>query len=467
MARHSLPGSHPPRATQPTTSAHVHWARMGLLGSIAVVFLIAVVAAIVQWPSGDGPHVTEEFSTSSPLNRPLVNGEVTLVDAQGCTSPSTGTVFEGSPVVPLQTSPNPCRRAVVTITSGDYEGKSTQLVNYDMPGEPTLLQGDKIRLAVSHGDDGAPTMAFADYQRGSSLALWAVLLALALVFFAAWRGLRAMVGLGLTLGIIVEFLLPALAQGGSAIMLTVTTGALILCIVVPLVHGINWKSAAALGGTLASLVIAACLTSIGLSSTQVRGLGSDDNLNVLLYLPEVSVAGLLAAGFIIGTLGVLNDVTVSQASTINELAELDPQATPWRLFLGAMKVGRDHITSMVYTLVFSYAGAALPLLLLISVADRPLGMTLSSDVVATELLRSGIGALALTLAVPVTTIIAAFTVVDTQAAEAGDYEDFDDYDFEAAEEAGAHTWDPEASYYDDQPGSFDAYDRGSWQDRHQ
>ena len=113
---------------------------------------------------------------------------------------------------------------------------------------------------------------------------------------------------------------------------------------------------------------------------------------------------------IVGALGVLNDVTIAQASTVNELHELDPEASMWHLFRSGMKVGRDHIASMVYTLVLSYTGVALPTILLLSISNRPLEQILTSDIMATEILRSATGAIALVLAVPLTTIIAAATV---------------------------------------------------------
>jgi uncharacterized membrane protein len=121
----------------------------------------------------------------------------------------------------------------------------------------------------------------------------------------------------------------------------------------------------------------------------------------------VSITGLLLAGFIIGSLGVLNDVTVTQASTVFELAEVGDGSTRRGIFLGAMRVGRDHIASTVYTLVLAYAGSALPLLLLFSVANRPLGDVLTSETVAIEIARSAVGGIALALSVPLTTAIAA------------------------------------------------------------
>jgi uncharacterized membrane protein len=137
----------------------------------------------------------------------------------------------------------------------------------------------------------------------------------------------------------------------------------------------------------------------------LTGLSEEDNNAVAAYLGNVSITGLLLAGFIIGSLGVLNDVTVTQASTVFELA--DTGASRRSIFLGAMRVGRDHIASTVYTLVLAYAGSALPLLLLFSVANRALSDVLTSETVAIEIARSAVGGIALALSVPLTTAIAA------------------------------------------------------------
>lgn len=384
------------------------WRRL-LLGFLVLSLLATVFGVWRLWPPAGEPQVSEEFATTFNLNHTQVSGTVELVDAAACSSPSTGRAFDGSPVVPLEQSGQECERSLVTITSGPDEGRRTQLVHYGLPGEPHLREGDEVLLTATDGPEGT-TYTFGDYQRAVPLAVWGVLIALMIVVFAAWRGVRALVGLVVTLLGIGVFLLPALLHGREPLALAVVAGSAILMVVVPLVHGVNWKSASALAGTLIALAVAAGLAWAAIDTTHLRGLGSDDNLTILLYLPDVSIVGLLLCGFIIGALGVLNDVTVAQSSTVNELADLDPDASPWRLFLGAMKVGRDHISSMVYTLVLTYTGAVLPMLLLISVAQRPLTQTLTSDIVATELLRSGIGALALTLAVPLTTLIAAWTV---------------------------------------------------------
>lgn len=268
------------------------------------------------------------------------------------------------------------------------------------------LAPDQVVDTASIGN----TYTFLDMDRTTTIWMWLGAAVLLIILVGMTRGVLSLIGLGITLAAVMGFLVPALLRGGDPVALAITAGAAILFPVLFLVHGINWKSASALAGTLTTMVLAAGLANLAISTSQLRGLGNEDNLLIQLYLPDVSVTGLLLAGFIIGALGVLNDVTTAQASTVQELYEAAPRSRPMEVFRSAMRVGRDHIASMVYTLVLAYLGTALPLSILLSVSDRPLMQSLTSDVVATELLRSTIGAVALVLAVPITTLIAAYTV---------------------------------------------------------
>jgi uncharacterized membrane protein len=180
--------------------------------------------------------------------------------------------------------------------------------------------------------------------------------------------------------------------------------AAILYAVIYLAHGVSLRTSAALLGTLTAMLLAAGLSWAAIGVAQLTGLSDEQNSQVAAYLGNVSISGLLLAGFIIGSLGVLNDVTVTQASTVFELAHLGGSRRA--IFLGAIRVGRDHIASTVYTLVLAYAGSSLPLLLLFSVANRALGDVLISESVAIEIARSAVGGIALALSVPLTTAIA-------------------------------------------------------------
>jgi uncharacterized membrane protein len=230
--------------------------------------------------------------------------------------------------------------------------------------------------------------------------------AIVIVAVARWRGLRALVGIVVAFLVLVVFLLPALRDGAEAILVALVASAAILYAVIYLAHGVSLRNSAALLGTLAALLLAAILSWGAIELANLTGLSVDQNNEVAAYMGNVSITGLLLAGFIIGSLGVLNDVTVTQASTVFELAELEGSSRR-AIFLGAMRVGRDHIASTVYTLVLAYAGSALPLLLLFSVANRSLGDVLTSESVAIEIARSAVGGIALALSVPLTTGIAA------------------------------------------------------------
>lgn len=413
MGRHSAePKSQPTPSSwrRLSTSITQHPWRLTLLGVLVTALIATIAGMALLWPqSPASEHTSTDFQQTYALNHPQVEGTVDTTDHSACQSELTGQAFDKPPLIP-GTEEVQCDRALVNITSGEDEGRMTQLVTYGNAGDPQLKPGDKIVLSKASDPSGAVSYAFADYQRTGSLALWAVIVAVVIIAFAAWHGVRALIGLALSLGVIFAFLVPALIDAHNPLWSALVACSAIILLAVPLVHGINWKSASAVGGSLSALILAAALAWAAIDSSQLQGYSSEDNLKLLLYMPNVSIVGVLLCGFVVGALGSLADVAVAQASTITELHGADPDARPTQLFLSAMKVGRDHIASVVYTLILTYTGAALPLLMLITAAERPAGQILSSDLVATELLRSGVGAMALTLAVPITTAIAAFTV---------------------------------------------------------
>jgi uncharacterized membrane protein len=275
------------------------------------------------------------------------------------------------------------------------------------PGQPQLAAGEHIRIIRQIDEQGTTTYAFYDYARGWPLVALALAFAVVIVAVARWRGLLALVGILVAFGVLVVFLLPALREGAPAVPVALVASAAILYVVIYLAHGINLRTSAALLGTLSSMLLAAGLSWAAIKLAHLTGLSEEQNSQVAAYLGHVSITGLLLAGFIIGSLGVLNDVTVTQASTVFELANLGGNTSRRAIFLGAMRVGRDHIASTVYTLVLAYAGSSLPLLLLFSVANRSLLDVLTSESVAIELARSAVGGIALAMSVPLTTAIAA------------------------------------------------------------
>ncbi|WP_068154503.1 YibE/F family protein [Rhodococcus phenolicus] len=376
---------------------------VGLLTAIGIAVLLGTVAL---WPSSRSIDIPAPFQTSGGGAVVTEAGTVVAQDVGPCGSTSSGRVFTGEPVPPTLNAYE-CSRNVISIDSGPNEGTRTLLEIAPGPGQPDLRAGERIRLVRQTDLSGATQYSFYDYARGLPIALIIVAFAAVIIAVARWRGLRALIGLFVAFAVLVGFMLPALLDGKPAVPVALVGGSLILYAVLYLAHGVNLRTSSALLGTLASMGLAALLSYLAIRLTHLTGLSEEQNTDVQLYLEHVSITGLLLAGFIIGSLGVLNDVTITQASSAFELAALDPSASRREVYTSAMRVGRDHIASTVYTLVLAYAGGALPLLLFFSIAGRSISDVVTGDAVAIEVVRACVGGIALALSVPLTTAIAA------------------------------------------------------------
>jgi len=254
------------------------------------------------------------------------------------------------------------------------------------------------------------TTYFADFQRGSPLTIISVIFAVVVVTVARWRGLAGLVGLAISFWVIVQFMLPGLLEGSSPILVTLTASSAILFTVLYLAHRVSLRTSAALLGTLFGVAFIAAMGIFWSNATHLTGYGSDKSSQLASTTPNVVLPSIILAGIIIAGLGVLNDVTITQASVVWELESANKGRNPWELFTQGMRIGRDHIASSVYTIAFAYAGTALPVLLLIQLYQRPLGETLTSEAIAEEIVRSLVGATGLVLAIPLTTAVAVLLV---------------------------------------------------------
>jgi len=384
------------------------------LGPLAAKVVVAILAAcavavavgaVALWPSGGKADIPLPFQNAAGGAVTTEAGHVVSSSTATCGSPSAGQVLTAAPV-PAAGEGAACVQTLVAIDSGPNAGAQTLLEFSGGPGQPHLAVGDHVRISRQVDDVGTTSYAFFDFERTWPLTALAAVFAVVIVAVAGWRGLRALGGIVIAFGVLVVFLLPALRDGAPAVPVALVASAAILFAVIYLAHGVSLRTSAALLGTLTSLLLATLLSWAAIEFAHLTGLSEDQNNEVAAYLGNVSITGLLLAGFIIGSLGVLNDVTITQASAVFELAELDGGGRR-AIFVGAMRVGRDHIASTVYTLVLAYAGSALPLLLLFSVANRSLGDVLTGEGVAIEIARSAVGGIALALSVPLTTAIAA------------------------------------------------------------
>lgn len=393
-----------------------------MVGVLTAIGVIVVIAMIWLWPSRQHVDIPLPMQNGGGGAVQTEAGTVAMQDMGPCGSPSNGRAFPDTPQPP-PTNAYTCQRSLVSIESGPNKGSRTLLEIAPGPGQPDLHAGDHIRLVRQDDPSGTTIYSFDDYSRGMPLLLITLVFVVVIVAVARWRGLRAVLGLVFAFGVLVVFLLPALLDGKPALPVALVSGALILYAVLYLAHGVNLRTSSALLGTLSAMVLAAVLSWVALEVTNLTGLSEEQNTNVATYIQHVSITGLLLAGFIIGSLGVLNDVTITQASAAFELAALDEEATRREVFAAAMRVGRDHIASTVYTLVLAYAGGALPLLLMFSVAGRSISDVLTGDAVAIEITRSAVGGICLALSVPLTTAIAVLL-----ARPFGQRAGFDDYE---------------------------------------
>lgn len=233
---------------------------------------------------------------------------------------------------------------------------------------------------------------------------------------AGWKGVRGLIGLGVAGAIFFGFMLPALATGRPAVAVALVGGSAIMFAVLYLAHGISPRTTSAFVGTLVSLLATAGLGALGVWAARLSGLSTDETIALAGQSEGLSFTALLTCSLVIAGLGVLNDTTITQASAVWELRAAGPHLSRWDLFTAGMRIGRDHIASTIYTIVFAYAGAALSTLVLLSLYSQPLDLLLSTEPFAEEIVRtlgSGIG---LVLSVPLTTGVAALTVGSAVAA---------------------------------------------------
>ena len=352
--------------------------------------LATALGVVLMWPG------RAQVPAQSPNGAAYVRawGEVLAMTVETC-----------PPTADLLGPPMPCGTAVVAVTDGPGAGQSVYVDLPQGPGAPYLAVGDKVVLSYLPATGDIPARYFVvDHQRGRQLLTILGLVAVAIVVFGRWRGLTAIVGLGVSFAVLLLFIIPAILNGAPPLLVAIVGSAAVMFAVLYLTHGFSTHTSVAVLGTLASLALTGLLGWAFTASAALTGFTSDESLYVSLLNSEVDMRGLLLAGIIIGALGVLDDVTVTQATTVAELA---PGAASRRdLFRSAIRIGRAHVASAVNTIVLAYAGTALPLLLLISAGGQPISDLLTSQVLATEIVRAAVGTLGLVAAVPITTALA-------------------------------------------------------------
>ncbi len=363
-----------------------------VFGMLTLVAAATVVGLVLLWP---GERVPPIFDVG--FDAELVEATVSSVELVPCAGVGDADTVR-------------CELITARVTSGGVRNETATFELFPSATSPHLDRGD--RIVLSHLADAPPELAyqFADFQRQQPMWILAVLFVLAVVVMGRWKGIRALAAVGVSLAIIVVFLLPALLLGEPPVLVALVAAAAIAFLALFLTHGFNQRTAVALLGTLIALAITGGLSVLFVDLASITGLASEEALLLQASSGLIDMRGLLLAGIMIGALGVLDDVTVTQVSAVWELKLADERFGAWELYRRAVNIGRDHIASVVNTLALAYAGAALPLLLLFTQAQRSFAEVITGEAVAVEVVRTLVGSIGLVAAVPITTALAAVII---------------------------------------------------------
>jgi uncharacterized membrane protein len=375
--------------------------------------LLTLVAMALLWPSGSKEGITLASPYAAAPGVTFDTGKIQRV--------VTGSCMDALPQGQAGTDAAPQQGSECTFafTDPDKGGNPVKVViNPDVAKSHGVKTGDNIRylnLSKVQGADaqGTPAYVFVDFVRTLPIIFLAVLYAAVVIAVARWRGLRALIGLVGAYGVLVSFMLPGLVEGKPPLLLALVGSTVIMIGVLYFAHGFSARTSTALLGTMFGLAITALLAAWATDAANLAGVGSHDSATLANISGNISISGIILCGLIISGLGVLNDVTITQSSAVWELWELAPETSARQLFTSAMRIGRDHIASTVYTIAFAYAGAALPVLILVMLYERPLGDALTSAELSEEVIRTLVGSVGLVLAIPVTTLIAVLVVKAT------------------------------------------------------
>lgn len=364
-----------------------------LLAIVAVAAVATMIAGVVLRPTGKDTGIARYLGPPADL----VPGTVEAVDAKPCAGTTTSDGVR-------------CNQVTVVPSSGPDKGTAIQLDLAEGPGTPTVVEGDRVILGFTPEAPAGSQYYLADFQRRTPLLALFALFVVAVVVLGRRRGVRALVALVFTMAVLVWFLIPAVLEGRSPVAVAVVASSAIVLVNLYLSHGPNLHTTTAVVGTLASLSIIGILAFVFVGATHLTGMGTEEASFLQAASARINLEGLLLGGIIIGSLGVLDDVTVTQASAVWELHQVNPGMGPADLYRSALRIGRDHVASTVNTLVLAYAGASLPLLILLVQANRRVSDVLTGEVIASEIVRTLVGSVGLVASVPITTALAAAAV---------------------------------------------------------
>jgi uncharacterized membrane protein len=312
------------------------------------------------------------------------------------------TAINSEPTLQIQLNTGPDKGKRLTVPAVGLNSASDLAL-------PTYRIGDTVVVSATQVGGSSPQYAVVDHYRLPAAAvLLGVVVALAMVF-AGWRGVGSLVGLGISLVVLATFVVPQIVQGRNPYGVALVGGLVIATLGIYAAHGFSRRTTLALISTYVTLLVAAGIAWLAVTVAALNGIATEDVSYLHQQLPGLNIQGLLTAGVMIGVLGVLDDITVGQAAAVDELRRAN-ESLSWReLYRRGLRVGREHIASLINTLVLAYAGASLVFIVYVaSVQNLPVWLALNSELVMEEVIRALVGSFALILAVPIATLLAAY-----------------------------------------------------------
>ncbi len=306
----------------------------------------------------------------------------------------------------------PYQKVRVKLLTGPQAGQEVD-IDYGKDSEIRESQkvkvGDTIVVLQSHALEGATQYFIADRYRLPAVLVMVAIFLLVTVFFGRLKGLTSILGLALSIGVLIWFVIPRIVAGANPLWTCVLGAIMIVLVSLYLAHGFNKRTSIALLSTLLTLGVSVGLASLAVQFAKLSGMGSEDAFYLQTdFLHGLDLRGLLLGGIIIGALGVLDDVTTGQAAAVDEIHNADPKLPFTELYKRGLSVGKEHIASLVNTLALAYVGASFPLLLLFATNhDQPLWFVVNGELVMEEVVRTLVGSMALLIAVPLTTLLTA------------------------------------------------------------
>jgi uncharacterized membrane protein len=385
-------------------------ARRVLAAVSAGFFLVTLVGVLVLWPreSVTSRLVRDVIGTPETYDASIESVE---------TNPCEGTVAQDD---------IDCTRVTFRLLGGPDDG---ELASIEITPDSPLASIEAGTTIVVARNPDAPRFvrySFVDVQRGPVLAALAIVFALAVVLLGRLRGVTALLGLVATFLLILEFVLPAMLSGHDPTVVAAFSASAMAYIALYLAHGFGPMTSIALLGTLASLLLTVAIGSIFVGLANFLSAASEEAFLVNIGASNIDLSGVVLAGVIIGALGAIDDMTVTQASAVAELSAATGRASRSELFRSGLRIGRDHVSSTVNTLFLAYVGASLPLLLLFVLSEQSALFVANREIVATEIVRAMVGSIGLVASVPLTTWLASYCyAMKTTPASGGQEESSD------------------------------------------